>query len=602
MTKRKPSDFEEVAFVDFEFATEPGERADVVCVGWHEQSTAQTRRLPRDRLTTQPPYRIDDQTLFVCFVGNAELGCHLSLGWPLPVHVLDLNPEFRCITNGRTVPEGRGLHGAQVYFNLAPTMDGKIKTDLQKRIAKGWPFTAEELEEILRYCTSDVDAMVQLLPKMLPYIDLDVALHRGEFVKTLAQMEHIGVPIDTDIYRQLADPSAWRFIRDRMVPQIDANYGVYVRGTNGDWHFNMELFEQYLDRHGIVWPRTETGQLSTKRKTFENMSKGHPQLEALRQLRHTRDKMRKINLTVGADGRNRTVLWPFKSKSSRTQPKASQWIFSPAVWLRGLIKPDPGMAVAYVDWSSMEFMIAAALSGDPLMLAFYLGGDPYLSFAKRVGTAPASATKATHGTLRDQYKVALLAAQYGIKAEALAGRLGVSTITAHEMLAQHRELFSTYWRWTHDWLARALDTGLMWTPLGWECRTGVIEFNERSITNFPVQATGADIMRIACIWATRRGLRLCAPIHDAILIEAPIDRIERDAALLQELMRRASRVVLNPTTDGTLELRTDAKIVRYPDRYSDPRGEEIWNDVLALLAEHRSSTPTPVSVQEREEA
>ena len=67
-------------------------------------------------------------------------------------------------------------------------------------------------------------------------------------------------------------------------------------------------------------------------------------------------------------------------------------------------------------------------------------------------------------------------------------------------------------------------------------------------------------------------------------------------------MRRASRVVLNPTTDGTLELRTDAKIVRYPDRYSDPRGEEIWNDVLALLAEHRSSTPTPVSVQEREEA
>ena len=46
--------------------------------------------------------------------------------------------------------------------------------------------------------------------------------------------------------------------------------------------------------------------------------------------------MRKIKLAVGADGRNRTVLWPFKSKTSRTQPKASQWIFSPAVWLRSL--------------------------------------------------------------------------------------------------------------------------------------------------------------------------------------------------------------------------------------------------------------------------
>ena len=124
------------------------------------------------------------------------------------------------------------------------------------------------------------------------------------------------------------------------------------------------------------------------------MAKGHPQLEGLRQLRHARDKMRKIKLAVGADGRNRTVLWPFKAKTSRTQPKASQWIFSPAVWLRSLIKPAPGMAVAYVDWSSMEFLIAASLSNDPVMLEFYRS-DPYLSFAKRVGAAPSSATKQT---------------------------------------------------------------------------------------------------------------------------------------------------------------------------------------------------------------
>ena len=32
------------------------------------------------------------------------------------------------------------------------------------------------------------------------------------------------------------------------------------------------------------------------------------------------------------------------------------------MWLRSLIKPGPGMAVAYIDYSSMEFLIAAALS------------------------------------------------------------------------------------------------------------------------------------------------------------------------------------------------------------------------------------------------
>ena len=36
-----------------------------------------------------------------------------------------------------------------------------------------------------------------------------------------------------------------------------------------------------------------------QRKTFEDMSKGWPQLEDLRQLRHARDKMRKVKLAVG---------------------------------------------------------------------------------------------------------------------------------------------------------------------------------------------------------------------------------------------------------------------------------------------------------------
>jgi hypothetical protein len=112
----------------------------------------------------------------------------------------------------------------------------------------------------------------------------------------------------------------------------------------------MEQFAAYLSREGINWPLLESGKLDMKRKTFEEMSKAYPQLEKLRQLRYVRDKMRTVKLAVGADGRNRTVLWPFKAKTSRTQPKASQWIFSPAVWLRSLIKPEPGVAVAYVDY------------------------------------------------------------------------------------------------------------------------------------------------------------------------------------------------------------------------------------------------------------
>ena len=133
-------------------------------------------------------------------------------------------------------------------------------------------------------------------------------------------------------------------------------------------------------------------------------------------------------------------------------------------------------------------------------------------------------------------------------------------------------------------VATLLQTGMMSSAMGWTCRTGVLELNERSIRNWPVQTAGADILRIACIMATRRGIRLLATVHDAVLIEAPVERIEADVALMREIMRRASRVVLNASASGRHELRTDAKSIRYPDRYSDPRGAGIWDHVLELLA------------------
>jgi DNA polymerase I len=441
---------------------------------------------------------------------------------------------------------------------------------------------------------------------------LGVALYHGKFAAISALMEHRGVPIDMEVFSQLADKATWSAVRDAMVPAIDAKYGVYVRAVGSDWSFNMERFTAYLEREGITgWPLLETGKLNMRRKIFEEMSKGWPQLEELRILRYTRDKMRRVKLAVGADARNRTVLWPFQSKTSRTQPKASRWIFSPAVWLRSLIKPGPGMAVAYVDYSSMEFLLAASLSDGhcgPVnnMLDKYMSGDPYRAFAVRVGAIPdnistemlkkpekyATSKKMLldlerYAVARERYKNMLLAVQYGMMVNTLAARLGISTFEAHEMLAQHHQLFAQYWAWSDDWVQHSLQTGVMRTPMGWTCRTGITEFNERSIRNWPVQASGADILRISCILATQHGLRLLAPVHDAVLIEAPIERIEADVALMQEIMRRASRIVLNADASGTHELRTDYTIVRYPDRYTDKRGTATWNQVMELLREER---------------
>ena len=223
----------------------------------------------------------------------------------------------------------------------------------------------------------------------------------------------------------------------------------------------------------------------------------------------------------------------------------------------------------------MEFQIAASLSNCQPMLDLYATGIPYIGFAQRFDDAPPDATKKTHGHIHERYKVGCLGAQYGMQHVTLALRLGISTFAAHEMLNQHRGLFSKYWAWVEDWIATALNTGTMHTAMGWTCATGITELNARSIGNFPVQATGADILRIACIEGHRRGLKLCGSVHDAILIESSLEQIDADVALMREIMRWASRIVL-----GDNELRTGVDIVRYPNSFYDARGVEMWTEVL----------------------
>ena len=103
--------FSEIWLHDFEFVPQPGERPNVVCLAAQELRSGQTLRLWRDRLGPLPPYRTDNDVLFISFVANAECACHLALGWPLPAKVLDLSPVFRNLTNGRSTPDGKGLLG-----------------------------------------------------------------------------------------------------------------------------------------------------------------------------------------------------------------------------------------------------------------------------------------------------------------------------------------------------------------------------------------------------------------------------------------------------------------------------------------------------------
>jgi DNA polymerase I len=173
----------------------------------------------------------------------------------------------------------------------------------------------------------------------------------------------------------------------------------------------------------------------------------------------------------------------------------------------------------------------------------------------------------------------VLAVQYGMGPDALAQRIGQPPIRARDLLRLHRETYRKFWRWSDAAVDHAMLHGSLHTVFGWRVRVPAMS-NERSLRNFPMQANGAEMLRLACCLATERGIEVCAPVHDAVLICAPLERLDADIERMQDAMREASRIVLNG-----FELGTDATIVLHPDRYMDERGAEMWDRVMKLIHE-----------------
>jgi DNA polymerase family A len=572
------NDFREVVVVDFEFIATTGDRPIPVCLVAHELRSGRKFRLWQDEFGSAPPYASGRDVLFVAFYASAELGCYRVLGWSMPERILDLFVEFRVRTNRATkadqalhTPAGASLLGALTYFGL-DGIGATEKDDMRALILGGGPWYSDERIAILDYCASDVMALERLLSAMLSQIDLPRALLRGRSMAAAAAMEHNGTPIDVEMLELLRQN--WERIKDRLIVEVDKDFGVYEGNT-----FRTEWFAALLNRYNIPWPRTETGRLALDDATFRQMAKAYPLISPLCELRHTVSDMRLNDLAVGGDGRNRTILSAFRSRTGRNQPSNTKYIFGPSVWLRGLIKPPPGYAVAYLDWSQQEFGIAAALSGDAAMQDAYRSGDPYLAFAKLAGAVPADATKASHGAQRELFKQCVLAVQYGMEAESLAGRIGQPTIAARDLLRSHREVFRKFWAWSNAAVDCAMLHGSIYTVFGWLLHVGENP-NPRSLRNFPVQANGAEMLRIACCLAAERGIEVCAPVHDAVLICAPLERLEADIATTRAAMAEASRAVL-----AGFELRSDVSITKWPDRYMDARGAVMWQRVVKLLRE-----------------
>jgi DNA polymerase-1 len=456
-------------------------------------------------------------------------------------------------------------------------------------------FSDTEQRAILDYCESDVAALDVLLPALAPRVDIafEHALHRGRFMKAVANIERTAIPLDTELYTELA--GNWGALKEELILKVSAECGDVFQ--NGSW--SNERFRALLASIGVLpyWPTDPNGRLLLDDEVFKDMIGWHPSILALRELRGTLGGTRLVGFEIGSDGRNRPPMMPWVTITGRNAPSTNRCVFGPATWMRGLIRPEPDRVLFYIDWKSQEIAIAAGLSGDERLVEAYATGDVYMAFAIDAGLAPKGATDKTHPGERFICKGLVLGIGYGMGYAALARRAGITEPEARELLRVHQQLYRKYWQWSDDVVATAMHRNQITTKFGWTLhlnegheanyskkrgRDGMSYVtygpNPRQLMNFPMQGHGAEMMRLAAIAATEAGLKVCWPVHDAFLIEASAGRASEDAALMQLFMAAAGEAVTGIT------INTEVDTVKYPNRYMDvKRGLAMWNKVQIAL-------------------
>jgi hypothetical protein len=348
--------------------------------------------------------------LFVAYTATAELVVCQVLGWPLPRYVLDLNVEMRNVTNGERPSAFISLYETARLLRI-PYLDLEYKNAMRDMAIAGGPPVDAHQAELLRYCEDDTRVMVPILERLAPTLSLPHALIRGDYVKASAAIEYRGLPVNRAMYQHI---QTWQQpLRMSVAEHTNREIGPLFDGAS----FRQQRFATFIHELGAArtWPRTATGRYKFDvNETLKTMGQIYPTVETLRQTIKTLNELENVSLAIGHDGRNRYLGGLFGTITSRNNPKARLALLHRSRWWRNLIQPDPGRALAYLDFSSEEFLVQAVLAGDLQGIEDYLSGDVYLTWGRALGLIPPQGTKYTHPRERALLKSVVLGLNYGL--------------------------------------------------------------------------------------------------------------------------------------------------------------------------------------------
>ena len=410
-------------------------------------------------------------------------------------------------------------------------------------------FDQVSIDKAAEYSGEDVDIALQLhgvlYPKVQQNPQLDFIYSTIEMPtrEVLFRMEREGVLIDASV---LAAQS--RTLGERLMILEEQAY------REAGQPFNLgsptQLGAILFDKMKLpAIKKTATGKPSTDEDVLQQLAADYPlprlllEHRALSKLKSTyTDKLpQMVNARTGrvhtCFGQATAVTGRLASTDPNLQNIPIRTVEGRRI--REAFVAPPGHTLISADYSQIELRIMAHLSGDPSLLkAFAAGEDIHRATAADIFGVPIADVTSEQ---RRYIKAVNFGLIYGMSAFGLAAQLGIERGAAAQFIEKYFIRYpgvAEYMQRTRE-LART--QGYVETVFG--RRLWLPDINagggprrqaaERAAINAPMQGTAADLIKLAMIevqaWLDSEsvGAKLVLQVHDELVLEAPVDHLDR---------------------------------------------------------------------------
>jgi len=437
--------------------------------------------------------------------------------------------------------------------------------------------TNPSLEDMLEYTGTHTfkDARTKILEE----------LHEKELTKVYEDIELPLMPVVEAMEARgiLLDLPYLAKLSKRYHADLDAIASRIYKMAGEEFNLNSpkQLGEVLFDKLGIgggKGKRTATGQRSTREDELRKYVDSEPIVADILEYRELQKLLSTYidNLPNMADNDSRLHA-RFSQTGTTTGRMSSQnpnmqnipIKSSRGSAIRKAIIAPKGFSLIAADYSQIELRVAAFLSGDKKLIAYFKEGqDIHTAVAAQVFDVP---PELIDKEMRRRAKAINFGILYGMGANALAAATGTTRSEAQTYLAEYFKRFSGIARYmdtikaevhsrgyTETWFGRRRYFEGIQSPLPY-----IQAAAERMALNAPIQGTQADIIKIAMVRLhnalREKGLQndafLVLQVHDELVYEV------RDAFVdhVAELVRTTMQSVLSLKETRGVPLKVDVE-------------------------------------------